>query len=179
MNENVFNDLKMPLYTLCQIVVAESIFGNAFQVASGALTSAGTVQQMVMVLTNPSGSGIRAVIDSVEVSANATGSVLMTVRFDGTATGVLPVTGYNLNAGTSGTPVCTSAAGGGAGVSISGGNIIQSNFVNIADDNYPVAAVLTPGHSVGLNFVFGSAGTKRGTFTFRWYEIPLEGGFAS
>lgn len=133
---------------------------------------------MAMILTNPSGSDIRAVIDSIEVSVNGTGSALMTIRFDGTSTGLLPLTSYNLNTGTSGTPVCVSDAGGGAGVSITGGQVIHSNFVNIDGDCYPVAAVLTPGHSFGLNYIFGSTGTKRGTFAIRWYEIPLAGGFA-
>lgn len=179
MNEKVFNDPKTPLYTISQIVVAESVFGNAFQASSGVLSSTGTTQQMVMVLTNPAGSGIRAVIDSIGVSVNVTTLALMTIRFDGTPFSVLPVIGYDLNTGTSKTPVCIAAAGGGAGVVITGGNVISSNFMNINDYYYPVAAVLSPGHSVGLNYVFSSGGTKSGTFTIRWYEIPLEGGFAS
>ena len=177
MNNKVFNELKAPLYIVSHTSVAESIFGNLFQATSGVLTSGGSSQQMVMTLSNPPGSGIRAVIDTLEVSVSTGGVLaLMTLRLDGTASGVLAVTGYNLNTDITRSPVCTAAANGGAGVSITGGKIFHTDFVDVDDDHSPVAVVVTPGHSLGINYVFSTNGNQ-GAMQIRWYEISLNDGF--
>ncbi len=178
MNSKVFNELKAPLYIVSHTSVAESIFGNLFQATSGVLSSSSASQQMVMTLSNPSGSGIRAVIDEIELSVSTGGNLaLMTLRFDGTSSGVSAVTGYNLNTDITRSALSTTAAGGGAGVSISGGKIFHTDFVDVDDDHSPVAAVVTPGHSLGINYVFSSSGNQ-GAMQIRWYEIPVNDGFA-
>lgn len=175
MNEKVFNDLKAPLYTISQIVVAQCLVGNSFMVSSGILSSGGTSQQMAMQLSNPSGSGIRAVIDFIEISVNTSTLALMTAIIDGTASGLSSVTPFNLNTDyLAKSPTCTVSAGGGSGVSLSGGKTIYSQFLDVYDRHYPFSVVVTPGHSFGMNYTFSSSGNQ-GTFMFRWYEIPLSG----
>ncbi len=179
MNDKIFNELRAPIYTISQIIVAEAIAGNAFQVSSGLLKSAASSQQMVMTLTNPSGSDVQAIFDLIEISVNTTTLAQMTAVIDGTASKVSAVTAYNLSTGFLGkSPLCTIAAGGGAGVSLTGGDIIYRQFLNVEDEHYPFPVVVTPGHSFGMNYTF-SASTNQGTFLFRWYEIPLSGGFTT
>ncbi len=178
MNEKVFNELASPIYTISQIVVAEALAGKVFQGSSGLLLSTAASQQMVMVLTNPIGSGVRAVLDWISISVKASALVQQIAVFDGIAAGLSAVSAYNLNTAFQGdSPACTLAAAGGAGVSLTGGNIISWQYVNVADQSYPCAVVITPGHSFGMRYVFNSSG-NRGTFLFRWYEIPPSGGFA-
>lgn len=113
MNDKVFNEPKLPLYIVSHTSVMQCIFGNLFQATSGLLSSSAAAQQMVMVLTNPPGSGIRAVIDEADVSVNTGGNLaLMTMRFDGTPAGVSARTAYNLNTGSTRTPACTAFSGG-------------------------------------------------------------------
>ncbi len=179
LNDKVFNELTSPLYSIAQIIVAETLAGNAFQVSSGVLTSSGSSQQMVMALTNPSGSGVRAVLDFIEISTNATALVTTTAVIDGTVAGLNAVTAYNLNTAFSGkSPLCTVAANGGSGVSLTGGRLIFTQFLDVQDQHYPFPVVVTPGHSLAMNYVLTSSGNQ-GTFLFRWYEIPLTGGFTT
>ena len=179
-NNKAFNELRAPLYTISQIIVAEALAGNAFRVSSGVL-SASSSQQMVMALTNPSGSGIRAVIDSVELSVNTTTLALMKAAIDGTVAGLSAVTAYNLNTEFLGkSPLCTIAAGGGSGVSLTGGSVIYNQFLNILDNHYPFPVVVTPGHSVAMSYTLTSGmSTTQSAFRWRWYEIPLSGGFTT
>ncbi len=179
LNNKVFNELTAPLYSIAQIIVAETLAGNAFQVSSGVLSSSGSSQQMVMRLANPSGSGVRAVLDFIEISTNATALAQMTAVIDGTVAGLGAVTAYNLNTAFSGkSPLCTVAAAGGSGVSLTGGSLIFTQFLDVQDQHYPFPVVVTPGHSLAMNYILTSSGNQ-GTFLFRWYEIPLTGGFTT
>ncbi len=173
MNEKVFNDPKAPLYIISHTSVMESVFGNVFMTTSGVQTSGGASQIMLLVLTNPPGSGVRALVDLVDMGVNSSTLAVFTIRFNGTVSGVLPVPAYNLNTGVSHSPACTAAAGGGAGVSITGGQIFWTDYPDVAETYYPMAIVLTQGNSLAISYTFSSSGNS-GAFSMRWYEIPLD-----
>lgn len=171
-NHFIFNTLKAPLFALSHLVVGMAVAGHAFGADSGALTSGGASQLMVMQLTNPSGSGVQVVFDQMEITVNTTTLALFEARFDATAAGLTAISSHNLNTGSGATSACTVAAAGGAGVSLTGGTTLITHYLDMHDEYYPFPLVVTPGHTFATKYVFSASGNG-GTFQFRWYEIPV------
>ncbi len=129
---------------------------------------------MLMVISNPPNSNVRAVLDMGTASVNSNTITLATILFDpsspsGTAT-VTPVALNTQYASTA--PVCTVVAGGGHGVSYTGGTVIQNIYVATTMVFTPTDAVLSPGHSLAVVYTFSSS-TNTGIMAIRWFEIPL------
>lgn len=178
-NDLLLSDPKAPLTDLDDLIVSQSIIAQGFQVftegASGGMMGP---YPMVLVLTNPSGSGVQAVIDAVIVSTSGTNLALFTMRFNGSASGVSSVTPYNLNAAETG-PACTVTAGGGSSsVNLTGGRIFYAEYLAADAVLPPMGIVLSPGNTFGLLYNFTATGVA-GTMTVRWFEIPLIGGSAT
>lgn len=181
-NDLVFSDPKAPLTDLDDLIVSQSIIAQGFQVFSEEFSGSGGMHgpyPMVMVLTNPAGSKIQAVIDMVVVSTtSSTNLAPFTMRFNGTASGLSSTTPYCLNAGETG-PACTVAEGGNSSsVDLTGGKVFYREYLSAEVVLPPMGIVLSPGNTFGLLYDFGVSSVT-GTMTIRWFEIPLTGGFAT
>lgn len=179
-NMKVYNDPKSPVTTMADMVVNQSLLGQAFAASAtvtGGLLGATT---MALQLNNPSGSNIRAVVDSITVSWDNTSLANpVHLRLDAViSSGLSGVTPISLNPASGIAALCTATAGGNVTFS-STGSVLYREILYITARVSPVAVVLPPGHSLDADFLFPTlTAAPTGTLTVRWYEIPLSGGFA-
>ncbi len=168
MNDVVFNTQVSPLYALADMTLSNSLIGKAFISNSAQTVSSG--QSMILRLSNPTSSNIRAVIDMGMASVNTSTLTLVTVLLDPTVSiSTTPVSPVVLNTAYVGTsPVCTTVVGVGTTPVYSGGTIIQQLYVQGTTVFSPTDFVLTANHSVAV--VFSPAGSS--VQAIRWYEIP-------
>lgn len=175
-----FNAPKNPVTTMADMVVNQSLLGQAFVGSATVIGGLLGATTMALLLSNPAGSTVRAVVDRITVSwNNTTLANPVHLRLDATiSSGLTAITPVSLNPASGISAQCTASAGGNVTFS-SAGAVLHREILNVTARVSPVAVVWPPDHSLDADFLFSTLTTApTGALTIRWYEIPLSGGFA-
>lgn len=170
-NVKVFNAEAQPLFIFEPGNLIHQ--GRLFVCTSGVLL-AGTGQNCSLLLTNPIGSGVHLHIDQIIAAADA--GAWLTLFFDVTAAaGLTARSVMNMNRGLPDTlNKGTVAAGGGAGVALTGGTAaltwrLEPNGAALVP--LEGGAFIAEGKNLGLQATFELGG--RCAFNLVWWEEPL------